>query len=184
MALLVALLMAGAACGDDPPPAPAASPEAPAELARTVCEHLLTFAREEVDLANAMASAVADADDPDGRHDAMVDGWTPLVEAAQRHRDRTSTLALPGAPGASELSAELRAGADAALDVLSDATAVIAELGPIDQSDERGAVGTAFNELEKALSVSEPAVFRYDDDALRAAFDAEPACEHVVQPAG
>ncbi|MGK2948660.1 MAG: hypothetical protein ACSLFP_08810 [Acidimicrobiales bacterium] len=184
VALVAALLAAGGACRDDGEPGRAAPAAGPAELAVAVCEHLVAFAREEVQLANAMAEAVTDTDDPDRRHTAMVDGWAPMVDAARRHRDRTATLLLPATPDAPELLAELQTGAKAALTVLSDATALIAALGPIGQEDERGAVGTAFNELEKALSVSEPAVYRYEDDALRAAFDAEPTCEHVVQPAG
>jgi hypothetical protein len=76
----------------------------------------------------------------------------------------------------------LQSGADEAIAALEEERADIEELPPVEVSEQRGVLGTAFIAAERAGSVVEPAIGTYEDEDLKAAFAADDGCEHVIQP--
>lgn len=169
-----------AACGDDG--ATSTSREDAAATAAEVCEVLRAWNNELGDSLNATSSTITDADDPTTANAVLLDGWDALIAIAETHVTEAAELDLPDTAAREDLGAELTEGAEEALAVLRDERDDIADLPPITVDEQRGALGGAFIALENAHSQVEPGIGAYEDARIRAAFAAEPGCEHVVQP--
>jgi hypothetical protein len=168
------------ACGDDGG-MPTTGEDA-ATTAAEVCEVLRTWNTELGDSLNATSQEITDADDPTTANQVLLDGWDDLIAIAETHGDEAGEIDLPATGARDELIAELSAGAEEELAVLQAERSDIADLPPITVDEQRGALGGAFVALENAHSQVEPVIGAYEDERIRAAFAAEPGCEHVVQP--
>jgi hypothetical protein len=177
-ALVCSLMLV--ACGDDG--SASTSAEDAATTASEVCEVLRAWNNELGDSLNATSEAITDADDPTTANQVLLDGWDALIAIAETHVSEAGEIDLPATGARDELIAELSAGAEAALAVLRAERADIADLPTITVDEQRGALGGAFIALENVHSQVEPVIGAYEDERIRAAFTAEPGCEHVVQP--
>lgn len=153
-------------------------------MAVAVCDHLIRFVNREVAVANEMATEITQATDPAARRARLLVGWDRVISEARAHLQRTAALQLPVSRDATALWGELQLGAAAAVVTLEARRADLEAFGAFEESSEPGVIGTAFTGIEKAFSLVEPAVFRYEHRALREAFDEEPTCAHVVQWTG
>lgn len=169
-----------AACGDDG--GTSTSEDAAADTADTVCTLLRDWNNELAASLNATSTAITDADDPDTANQVLLDGWDELIAIAEGHPADVEQLDLPDSAVRDDLRAELTEGAEAAITVLEDEREEIAALPPITVDEQSGALGGAFVSMEKAHSVVEPRIGNYDDEQIRAAFQDDPGCEHVIQP--
>jgi len=179
-AAALVLAVAATACGDDS--GGSSGGAAPAETATAVCGLLRGWSNELAESLNATSDAITDADDPATANQVLLDGWDALIEIAEAHVAEVTQLELPDTDARGQLVDDLTTGAEAAVTELEDERAGIAALPPITVDGQRGALGGAFTSLEKADSVVEPAIGAYDDEDIRAAFQDEPTCEHVIQP--
>jgi hypothetical protein len=188
--VVVAVAMLAAGCGDDDTggdgggrdagnEAPA-SPEA-VEAADMVCTMLRTWNNDLGDVINATSQTITDEDDPSTAKGVLVGGFDEMIGLARQHRRQVDQLQLPAVDERDELVHELAEGADESIDVLREERQEAADLGPIDVDEQRSALGGAFTGVERALSVIEPEIERYDED-LRRAFEADEGCMHVIQP--
>ncbi len=167
------------ACGDSEPTTREA---ASAETATVVCGMLRRWNNEMGDALNDTSDAITDADDPETAPEMLRDGFDDLIQLAEDHRSEVDDLDLPVSDERDRLVEELRSGADQAIAALEEERADIEDLPPIEVSEQRGVLGTAFITVERAGSVVEPAIGTYDDEDLKAAFAADDGCEHVIQP--
>ncbi|HET6664602.1 MAG TPA: hypothetical protein VFG94_10105 [Acidimicrobiales bacterium] len=167
------------ACGDSEPTTREA---ASSETATVVCGMLRRWNNDMADVINGTSDAITDADDPGTAPGMLRDGFDDLIRLAEDHRAEVDDLELPVSDERDRLLEELRGGADKAIAVLEEERADIEDLPPVAVSEQRGVLGTAFITLERAGSVVEPAIGRYDDEELKAAFAADDGCEHVIQP--
>jgi hypothetical protein len=168
-----------AACGDSEPTTREA---ASSETATAVCGMLRRWNNEMADALNSTSDAITDADDPTTAPEMLRDGFDDLIRLAEDHRAEVDDLELPVSDERDRLLEELRGGADKAIAALEEERADIEDLPSITVSEQRGVLGTAFIVVERAGSVVEPAIGRYDDEELKAAFAADDGCEHVIQP--
>lgn len=181
-ALLVAAAVAVtlAACGDDD--GASTDEDAAADTADTVCTMLRAWNNDLADIINATSSTITDADDPDTANQVLLDGWDDLIAAAEAHVAEVDELDLPDTASRDRLIEDLTAGAEEAVALLEDERSEIEALPPITVDAQRGVLGGAFVTLENVGSRVEPVIGTYDDEAIRAAFQADPGCEHVIQP--
>jgi hypothetical protein len=175
---ILATALAAAGCGASEP---TSSEAAAAETADTVCTMLRRWDNELGDVMNATSQSITDDDDPDTAGDVLVAGFDEMLDVAVAHREELDDLDLPVVNERDELLDELAGGADESIQVLEDERDQAAELPPIEVSDQGGALGGASVGVERATSVLEPSVGRYDD-ALSTAFAANEGCQHVIQP--
>ena len=166
--------------GDEGGAGAEASPEA-VETADTVCTMLRGWNNDLGDVINATSQTITDEDDPRTAKGVLLDGFDEMIRLAQQHRQQVDGLRLPAVDERDRLVQELTDGADESIEVLRQERAEADELGPIDVDEQRSALGGAFTGVERALSVIEPEVERYDAD-LRRAFEADEGCMHVIQP--
>lgn len=177
-ALAVSLTLATTACGAS---LPTSAETAAADTAEQVCGLLREWSNEMAASINATSDAITDADDPATANDVLLDGFDDLVAIAEEHVTEARELDLPPSGDRERLAADLQAGTEAAVDELESRRAEFEDLPPIEIDDQQGVLGGAFVSLEKAQSLVEPEIVGYDDEEVRAAFNAEPSCEHVVQ---
>jgi hypothetical protein len=181
---VVAAVLAAGCGGDDDSgdegDTAAASPEA-TETADMVCTMLRDWNNDLGDVINSTSQTITDQDDPSTAKGVLLDGFDEMIRLAEQHRQQVDELQLPAVDDRDRLVEELAEGADESIDVLHEERAEAAELGPIDVDEQRSALGGAFTGVERALSVIEPEIERYDAD-LRRAFEADEGCVHVIQP--
>jgi hypothetical protein len=170
-AFVIAAVVAG--CGDD-------SPEA-AETADMVCTMLRDWNNDLGAVVNSTSQTITDQDDPGTANRVLLDGFDEMIRLAEQHRRQVDELQLPAVEERDRLVDELAEGADESIDVLGEERADAAELAPIDVDEQGAALGGLFTGVERALSVIEPEIGRYDAD-LRRAFDDDEGCAHVIQP--
>lgn len=175
---VIALAVATTACGAS---RPTSAETAAADTAEQVCGLLRGWSNEMAASLNATSDAITAADDPTTANDVLLDGFDDLIAIAEEHVVEAGGLDLPPSGDRDRLTADLQAGAEAAVDELESRRADIEDLPPIEVDDQQGVMGGAFVSLEKAQSLVEPEVVGYDDAEVQAAFNAEPTCEHVVQ---
>jgi hypothetical protein len=179
IAVLVLLVPVVAACGGSD--AETGTAEA-AETAETVCAMLRSWNNELGDEVNATSRSVTDADEPGTANGVLLDGFDRLIEIAGDHRAEVDDLDLPATQERDRLLDELRDGAEDAIAALEEERAKLEDLPPITVSAQRGVLGGVFIALERAGSLVEPEIGRYEDEELRSAFAANQGCEHVIQP--
>jgi hypothetical protein len=167
------------ACGDTKPTTREA---ASSETATVVCGMLRRWNNDMADVINGTSDAITDADDPETANAVLLDGFDDLVQLAEVHRTEVNDLDLPVSNERDRLLEELRGGADKAIAALEEERTEIEDLPPIEVSEQRGVLGSAFIAIERAGSVVEPAIGTYDDEELKAAFATDDGCEHVIQP--
>jgi hypothetical protein len=167
------------ACGDSEPTTTEA---ASAQTATIVCGMLRRWNNEIGDALNSTSDAITDADDPETAPGMLREGFDDLIQLAKDHRAEVEDLELPASNERDRLLEELQSGADEAIAALEEERADIEELPPVEVSEQRGVLGTAFIAVERAGSVVEPAIGSYEDEDLKAAFAADDGCEHVIQP--
>ncbi|CAN5813139.1 MAG: hypothetical protein ACR2HP_13330 [Ilumatobacteraceae bacterium] len=194
---LLAVVPAAVACSSSaadpaptsPPPSSTAAPVddagQDAALAAALCRALRNQTNLLARLANSAVAGIG-AMEPADRFTALVGGFDDVEAAGQDFRSAIDALDLPpDVPEAGDLRAEIGDGAALAVaEVQRVRTAFIALSPLVRDEDVQGRVGQLFNAVEKMMSVVEPAMAGYPRRELRAAFAAEPACEHVVQPVG
>jgi hypothetical protein len=178
LAALAALALATTACGAS---LPTSAETAAADTAEQVCGLLRGWSNEMAASLNATSDAITADDDPATADDVLLDGFDDLIAIAEEHVTEAGEIDLPASGDRDRLAADLRAGAEAAVDELESQRAEIEDLPPIEVDDQQGVMGGAFVSLEKAQSLVEPEIVGYDDEEVRAAFNAEPTCEHVIQ---
>jgi hypothetical protein len=170
---------ASTAAGSEASDAPAS---ADAATASTVCERLRRFTNDLVGAANDAVTGINERTPPE-RTGAILAGFDDGLRIAEQYVEEAAQLPIdPDVPERDALLGELRAGAEAAVAELVDERARFAtEVPEVTDDDVRGRVGQFFNALEKAMSVTEPAIAAYDRRDLQVAFLDEPACRHVIQ---
>ena len=204
----IALLVAGCAddsnggdaavAGNDPPAsvdstsAPATTDTAATEttepmsddetVAFGLCSALRGQANVMTEIANTAAADIHEKS-PEERYTALYDGFDRGAEASNAFRDSLDDLSLPAIPELDDLIGQIAAGADAAAAEFVDEQARFAEAvgGEVADGDARGRVGELFNSIEKANSLVEPVIVRYERVELKRAFLGEPECRYVVQ---
>jgi hypothetical protein len=180
--VIAVVLAAGCGGDDDSDDGDTASASAEAtETADTVCTMLRDWNNDLGDVINSTSQTITDQDDPRTANGVLLDGFDEMIRLAQQHRRQVDELQLPAIDERDRLVEELAEGADDSIDVLHEERAEAAELGPIDIDEQRSALGGAFTGVERALSVIEPEIERYNAD-LRRAFEANEGCVHVIQP--
>jgi hypothetical protein len=163
-------------------PSSAPVPLADAEAAVRVCAALRAHTNGLVREINEAVAGIAGRS-PEDRLTALLGGLAAAEAVSTDHRETLTTLDLTGLPEAEQLLAELDAGAALAVDALAAERELLdEELDQVADDDVHGRVSQAFNAVERAMSVSEPAIGRYERQALRLAFLGEPTCRHVIQP--
>ena len=167
------------ACGDSEPTTREA---ASSETAAVVCGMLRRWNNDIAASINGTSDAITDADDPETANAVLLDGFDDLIRVAEGHRAEVDDLDLPVSNERDRLLEDLRGGADEAIAALEEQRTEIEDLPPIEVSEQRGVLGSAFIAVERAGSVVEPAIGTYDDEELKAAFAADDGCEHVIQP--
>jgi hypothetical protein len=176
--LAVLLACSLAACGDDEPAGGGG-----ADAAAAVCTMLRGWNDDLSEVMNDTSQTITDEDDPTTANDVLVGGFDEMIAVAEDHVEAVDELDLPAVEGRDALRDELRSGAEEAVTVLEEERTSAAALEPIDVEGQRGALGGAFTGLERATSVFEPRIARYDDE-LQQAFRDDTGCRHVVQPTG
>ncbi len=190
LALTLTITLGLVACAESAPPvaegtvptvmSPATLTDADAAV--RVCDLLRAHANGLGRAINLAVTAI-DGRSPQDRLTALLDGLAAAEAVSTGHRAALDDLDLAGLPEAEALLAELDAGAALAITALADGRAELdAELDAVADDDVHGRVSQAFNAVERAMSVAEPAIGRYDRRALRVAFLEEPTCRHVIQP--
>lgn len=194
---LLAVVAAAAACSSssaDPAsssPPPSSSTAASiddagqdAALAAALCGALRDQTNVLARLANSAVAGIG-AMEPADRFTALVGGFDDVEAAGQDFRTAIEALDLPEVPEAGDLRGEISDGAALAVAEVQRVRTAFVALSPLVRDEEvQGRVGQLFNAVEKMMSVVEPAMAGYPRRELRAAFAAEPTCEHVVQPVG
>ena len=166
MFVIAVVLAAGCGGDDDSDDGDTASASAEAtETADTVCTMLRDWNNDLGDVINSTSQTITDQDDPRTANGVLLDGFDEMIRLAQQHRRQVDELQLPAIDERDRLVEELAEGADDSIDV----------------DEQRSALGGAFTGVERALSVIEPEIERYNAD-LRRAFEANEGCVHVIQP--
>jgi hypothetical protein len=178
-AVLAAAALGGGACGDDG----GTSDDDAAATADAVCSLLRRWNDEIGDVMDATSQSITDDDDPTTANGVLVGGFDDMIEVAEGHVDEVDELSLPDVADRDQLVADLRAGAEESQAVLVEERDEAAALGPIGVEQQRGALGGALTGVERATSVLEPQVTRYDE-VLQQAFADNDGCSNVIQPAG
>jgi hypothetical protein len=178
-AAAAALALLAAACGAS---LPTSTEAAAADTAATVCGLLREWSNDLAGTMNATSDAVTDDDDPATAPEVLRAGYDELIAIAEEHLAEVDALDLPATGAREEIVDDLRTGAGAAVAELEEHRAELDALEAVEVDDQRGVLGGAFTNLEKAQSVVEPQVGAYEEEAVRAAFADEPTCEHVIQP--
>lgn len=177
-ALAAVVGLAAAGCGAT---LPTSAERAAADTAATVCGLLRDWNNELSASLNATSDAITDDDDPTTANGVLLDGYDELVAIAEGFGADLEELDLPVTPERDRLLTDLRSGVAAAVEELEGQRDEARDLPPITVERQAGAIGGAHVGLEKARSLLEPPVARYDDPTVRAAFAAEPGCAHVVR---
>jgi hypothetical protein len=152
-----------------------------AETADAVCTMLRDWNNDLGAVINSTSRRITDEDDPRTANGVLLDGFDEMIRLAEQHRRQVDELQLPAVEERDRLVDELAEGADESIDVLGEERADAAELAPIDVDEQGAALGGLFTGVERALSVIEPEIGRYDAD-LRRAFEDDEGCAHVIQP--
>lgn len=198
----IALIALVAACSPGAAEPPTAEPATTTTTTTTASATSIDDAGEDAALATALCGALRDhtnalarlansavagigAMEPADRFTALVAGFDDVEVAGQDFRSAIDALDLPDVPEAGDLRAEIGDGAALAVTEVQRVRTDFVALSPLVRDEQvQGRVGQLFNAVEKMMSVVEPAMAGYPRRELRAAFAAEPTCEHVVQPVG
>ena len=153
-----------------------------AAAALAVCSALRAQANVRTDLANSTAADIA-AQTPEQRYQTLFDSYDTAADAERAFGDSLADLDMPAIPERDDLMAQIADGAEAAADEFVDEQGRFAEAvdGVVTDGDWQGRVGEFFNSVEKANSLVEPVIIRYDRVELQHAFLDEPECRHVIQ---
>jgi hypothetical protein len=181
-AIAFAALFAG--CGDGDADGDATERRAgdEAAVAATLCGALREQTNALVRIANDAVAGI-EGKSPDERWSAIVAGFDAAIVAAADFAAAVPDVDLGDVDEAGALLTEVRAGALSAITELEDERAAFVEEVPaVADGEVRGRVGQFFNSVEKAMSVAEPAIARYERRALQEAFLADETCRHVIQP--
>jgi hypothetical protein len=178
-AVVVAAALGGVGCGGDD----GTSAEDAATAAARVCDLLRTQNDSLGTALNQTSQEITDADDPTTANDVLLDGWDDLLGIADAYIGQVRSLSIPDIPDHDQVIEDLTTGAEESYAVISEEREEAEALEPIDVEDQRGALGGAFTGLERATSVLEPQVARYDA-TLQQAFADDDGCANVVQPTG
>jgi hypothetical protein len=164
-------LVLGGAC--------AAEPSGDDQVASTVCEELRLHDNRLVDLVNASVAGISAL--PAGqRADAIRSGLDHVEIELLAWSERVGEISLDNIDEADALRTQLAVGAGLALEELERQRDLLRS-GPIPDGEVQGAVGQWFNSVEKVMSVSEPAIFKFQRREFKQAFLDEPACRNVIQ---
>jgi hypothetical protein len=147
-----------------------------------LCSALRSQANVMTEIANTAAADIH-AKAPEERYTALFDGYDRGAAASNDFSDSLDDLSLPVIPELDDLIAQISAGADAAAAEFVDEQARFVEAvgGEVADDDARGRVGELFNSIEKANSLVEPVIVRYERVELKRAFLDEPECRYVIQ---
>ena len=147
-----------------------------------LCSALRGQANVMTEIANTSAADIHEKS-PEERYAALFDGYDRGAAASIAFRDSLPELDLPAIPELDDLIGQVSAGADLAAIEFADEQARFAEAvrGAVADDDARGRVGELFNSIEKANSLVEPVIVRYERVELQRAFLDEPECRYVVQ---
>jgi hypothetical protein len=177
---VVVVTLSFAGCGGD---GGGTSPDDAGATADTVCSLLRRWNDDIGDVMDATAQSITDDDDPTTANGVLVDGFDQMVTVAEGHLGEVDHLDLPEVADRDQVLADLQAGAEKSLATLEEERDEAAELAPIGVEQQRGALGGALTGVERAVSVLEPRVARYDD-TLQQAFTDDEGCANVIQPVG
>jgi hypothetical protein len=147
-----------------------------------LCSALRGQANVMTEIANTAAADIHEKS-PEERYTALFDGYDRGAEASVAFSDSLDDLSVPEIPELDDLIGQVSAGADAAAAEFVDEQARFAGDvgGEVADDDARGRVGELFNSIEKANSLVEPVIVRYERVELKRAFLEEPECRHVIQ---
>jgi len=153
-----------------------------AAAAMEICRALRAQANVRTDIANATVADVGEQT-PEERYQTLFDGYDTAAEAERVFGESLADLDVPEIPERSDLLSEVADGADAAAAEFVDEQGRFADAvdGVVTDADWQGRVGEFFNSVEKANSLVEPAIARYDRRELQHAFLDEPECRYVIQ---
>lgn len=146
-----------------------------------MCGLLRDLDNDLADIANETALAARNETDALARVGDVLAGFDHLLARVELHDTAIATLDPADLAAGDALVADLARGADDARAELVDERAAFTELASVEDGDLTGRVGQFFNAIEKTMSVVEPVLAGYADDATIAAFSAEPTCRFVVQ---
>jgi hypothetical protein len=151
-------------------------------IALGLCSALRGQANVMTEIANTAAADIHEKS-PAERYAALFDGYDRGAAASNAFRDSLDDLSLPTIPELEDLIGQIAAGADAAAAEFVDEQARFADAvdGEVADDDARGRVGELFNSIEKANSLVEPVIVRYERVELKRAFLEEPECRYVIQ---
>lgn len=151
-------------------------------VALTLCSALREQANVMTDIANTAAAGIH-GKSPAERFAALDAGFGEGADASILFRDRLGDLDVPAIPELDDLLMQIAAGADAAAAEFVDQRERFAAAvgGEVTDDDVRGRVGELFNSIEKANSLVEPVIVRYERVELKRAFLDEPECRYVIQ---
>jgi hypothetical protein len=151
-------------------------------VALGLCSALRGQANVMTEIANTAAADIHEKS-PEERYTALFDGYDRGAEASNAFRDSLDDLSVPEIPELDDLIGQISAGADAAAAEFVDEQARFASEvgGAVADDDARGRVGELFNSIEKANSLVEPVIVRYERVELKQAFLEEPECRYVIQ---
>lgn len=151
------------------------------EVARAVCAALRSYVNDLVGIANTAVDGIG-ARQPDQRINPVLEGFDAAIVTIGVHRDAIGRLTLRSVPERSALLTELVAGLDdATAELVDERAAFVERFDELVNGSAQGIAGIWFNAIEKAISVSEPEIYRYDRVGLKQAFLDEPDCRHVIQ---
>jgi hypothetical protein len=147
-----------------------------------LCSALRGQANVMTKIANTAAADIHEQS-PVDRYTALFDGYARGADASISFRDSLAELSLPAIPELDDLIGQIATGADAAAAEFVDEQARFAAAvgGEVGDDDARGRVGELFNSIEKANSLVEPVIVRYERVELKRAFLDEPECRYVIQ---
>jgi hypothetical protein len=152
-----------------------------AAIARAVCGALRAYVNELVDVANAAVEGIGGRE-PDERISLVMDGFDTALDAIDGARGAFSDMDLPPVPERDVLRSELLAGLDdATAELVDERMSFETRADELAAGSAQGVAGTWFNAIEKAMSVSEPEIYRYERVEFKRAFLDEPDCRHVIQ---
>jgi hypothetical protein len=147
-----------------------------------LCSALRGQANVMTEIANTAAADIHEKS-PEERYTSLFAGYDRGAAASNEFSASLAALELPAIAELDDLIAQISAGADAAAAEFVDEQARFAEEvgGEVADGDARGRVGELFNSIEKANSLVEPVIVRYERVELKRAFLAEPECRYVIQ---
>jgi hypothetical protein len=166
------------------PPASQSDPPSAADdaaTARAVCGALRSYVNALADVANRAVDGIGGRE-PEERISLVIVGFGEALATVDTLRTMFSDLDLPPVPERDDLRSELVAGLDdATAELIDEQDRFIGDGDELAMGPAQGIAGTWFNAIEKAMSVSEPEIYRYERTDFKQAFLDEPDCRHVIQ---